>query len=412
MHDISIITRLSRPTADLKAIYDSIHEQFQSFYWLVYVEKAALDIPPHLSELTSKDPRVVVNSDILRDGPADFHFSQSFNHALNTEYVKDSKWWYVCDDDNILHHRLRELIEESPSDIDLIINRINDRRGVHCIDNPKNLTVDRCVGGVDWANAVFSSKFFQEHIRSINTQTKSIDGDMVREYLRCGARVWYSDRVGGYYNHLQYYPNPRAVKVAFVTLDNRPELEWVKLTNKSKEEYCKAHGFDFIFKDKLYYTDKHPVWSKMPCMLDVMQQGYDYVVWLDADAIIANPRLDITGWFDYHDIYYSKDVYGLNFGVFALKNTPTAEAFLRDIEAGHDRFKNTSWREQDAASELLKGKYRDCCKEIPARVWNSYDDVYNHKTVNVYQDGDFILHVPAKGDHYRLDRFSQIVGKY
>ena len=100
------------------------------------------------------------------------------------------------------------------------------------------------------------------------------------------------------------------MKFAIVTLENRPQLNWVQLSNFSKRLYCQNFGFDFIFKDKLYYSDRSAVWSKIPCLLQIMQQDYDYVMWIDSDAIIANPKFNVTTLFDDHDIYYNVDVFG------------------------------------------------------------------------------------------------------
>lgn len=205
------------------------------------------------------------------------------------------------------------------------------------------------------------------------------------------------------------------MKFAIVTLENRPQLNWVQLSNFSKRLYCQNFGFDFIFKDKLYYSDRSAVWSKIPCLLQIMQQDYDYVMWIDSDAIIANPKFNVTTLFDDHDIYYNVDVFGLNFGVFALKNSEISKAFLKDIDNSYNQYKNVNFYEQAAAWNLIKNKYRAYSKEIPARTWNSYDNAYGHRTINVYQKGDFILHLPneqtlnRRRPDYRFHRFMEIM---
>lgn len=205
------------------------------------------------------------------------------------------------------------------------------------------------------------------------------------------------------------------MKFAIVTLENRPQLNWVQLSNLSKRMYCQKHGFDFVFKDKLCCPDRPAVWSKMPCLLQVMSQPYDYVMWVDADAIIANPEFDVTTLFGDADIYYNVDIFGLNFGIFALKNSERSKAFLKDIIDSYEQYKNARFYEQTAAADLINGKYKQYSKEIPARTWNSYDDAYGHKTINVYQQGDFILHLPNeptlnwRRPNYRFHRFVEVL---
>ena len=407
MNTIAIITRFSRPNTDINAIYRSITDPFSDFRWLIYVEKDTIAVPEELEAIACADARVTINKDIPRDGQGDIHFNAAFNHAFNTDIVRGSRWMYVLDDDNIVHPNLKVIIDKAP-DVDLIIVDLNDKRGVHYIDTPRNLAANTCIGHVDYANVLCAPEFFYKHLHRINTQTGASDGELVQSYLKHGARVWYSNTVGGYYNHLQFYPNPpHTDRIAIVTLDNRPTMGWVKLSNISKQQYCRRHGFDFIFKDSLYYSDRHPVWSKMLCMLEVLPH-YDYAVWIDSDAIIANPRIDVSCLFDSRDVYYSRDFFGLNFGVFAVRNTSNGKAFLEDVDSLYQQYDKAKFREQSAAEFLLKGEYKHCAKEIPARCWNSYDDVYGHKTINVYQDGDFILHIPDKDDEYRLKRFKDL----
>lgn len=130
------------------------------------------------------------------------HFSKSIDTALNSEYVKNSKWFYILDDDNILHENLAQIIDKN-RDVDLIINRLIDKRNVDYINNPQNLTVNYCVGHVDWASTVFLSSFFHQHIKHINTQTAAEDGETVRAYLQHNAKTVYTNEIGGYYNYLR-----------------------------------------------------------------------------------------------------------------------------------------------------------------------------------------------------------------
>ena len=200
MKTITFITRLSRSNADIQAIYNSIRDNFDSYYWLVYIERGTIDILSALQEIIDNDNAVFVNNKLVRDGIEDVHFSRAVDDAFNSVYAKDSKWVYVLDDDNIVHEKLSSVIEY---DADLILNRLIDKRGLHCIDNPRNLTVNYCVGHVDWASALFSSEFFQKNIKHIVTKTPADDGITVRLYLEHNARVVYTNEIAGYYNYLR-----------------------------------------------------------------------------------------------------------------------------------------------------------------------------------------------------------------
>ena len=202
MKTISFITRISRTNVNIQAIYDSIISQFENFYWLIYIEANTIETPLTLKELASKDKRIIINTSVKRQNNQDVHFNKSIDVALNSKYVQNSKWFYVLDDDNILHENLSQIIDKN-SDADLIINRLVDKRNVNYINNPQNLTINYCVGHVDWASTVFLSSFFQQHIKHINPQTDASDGETVLAYLQHHAKTVYTNEVGGYYNYLR-----------------------------------------------------------------------------------------------------------------------------------------------------------------------------------------------------------------
>lgn len=202
MKTITFITRLSRSNIDIQAIYNSIKSNFDSYYWLVYIEKGTIAIPDLLQNIKNNDDSVIINTDFIRDGNQDIHFSKAIDEGFNSVYAKNSEWIYVVDDDNIVHNNLSSVINKAIN-VDLIINKVEDKRGVHYLDNPQNLSVNHCVCHVDWANGVFSSEFFSKNIKHIITKTRTSDGITVKLFLEHSARVFYSNEIAGYYNFLR-----------------------------------------------------------------------------------------------------------------------------------------------------------------------------------------------------------------
>ena len=148
-----------------------------------------------------------------------------------------------------------------------------------------------------------------------------------------------------------------------------------------------------------------------------MLQHFDaaeYLVWIDADAIITNLDFDVSGIFNDKDIYMSKDINGWNAGVFAVKTSDIGRSFLERVMDLYPQYRNAGFREQSCMAHLMDcvQPYKDsvCC--IPARTWNSYDPIYG-KTPrdNIFQSGDFILHLPAASKDYRVRRFTEIISK-
>lgn len=66
-------------------------------------------------------------------------------------------------------------------------------------------------------------------------------------------------------------------------------------TLESKQEYAKKHGFDFKHynSNSDFIPEEHPSFTKLKFILNHVD-SYDFIVWLDADAIITNPSINIV----------------------------------------------------------------------------------------------------------------------
>ena len=107
------------------------------------------------------------------------------------------------------------------------------------------------------------------------------------------------------------------MKIAIITFYTDNCSHYAKLSDISKKKYCEKHGYDYIVHNTPF-NRRQPNWNKIEVLLAHFD-NYDMVVWMDADAIIANYDFDISTIFNDKDIYMSKDINGWNNGVFALK---------------------------------------------------------------------------------------------
>lgn len=209
------------------------------------------------------------------------------------------------------------------------------------------------------------------------------------------------------------------MKIALVTMYDENCIRYAEISNESKRRYCELHGYDYVCYDKNLCPDKHPVWAKIPAILNIIDK-YDYVFWVDADAIIANKNFKVETLFGEKDIYVSVDVKGINFGIFAVKNSDVAKNFLNKIYELYPKYHNKVFKEQQAASDLIMNNvfYAKKTEIVDIKKWNCYDDVYPHPINNKFEDGDFILHLPWEKylntiiPDYRVVRFKQIMEKF
>jgi hypothetical protein len=75
-----------------------------------------------------------------------------------------------------------------------------------------------------------------------------------------------------------------------------PGVEMLKLTEARHAEYCKRYGFDYMCLYENPVPEQDPLkgsWGKVRLISDALYDGYDYVVWLDADTLIVDFDADL-----------------------------------------------------------------------------------------------------------------------
>lgn len=82
------------------------------------------------------------------------------------------------------------------------------------------------------------------------------------------------------------------MKVCVVNLTTKEIIEDSYLSNLNKKKYCEKYNLDYRF-----YTGRaskrHAQWDKIQCVLQNLPE-YDYVIWMDSDAIFNNFEISIV----------------------------------------------------------------------------------------------------------------------
>lgn len=111
------------------------------------------------------------------------------------------------------------------------------------------------------------------------------------------------------------------------------------ITLPSFERYAQRHGYDLIITTGLPDAPTVP-WSKPTRVLQALDD-YDFVAWIDVDAVVADDAPDISDrllgtpafqafvWLPYSEGFIAT-------GVWALRRCPQATAFITDCLAQED----------------------------------------------------------------------------
>lgn len=204
-----------------------------------------------------------------------------------------------------------------------------------------------------------------------------------------------------------------AAEIAVITIASGDEYQKsVKLGTESKENYCKRHGYDFIFCDHPLDDARHVYWSKILLAQNVMKDPkYKWVVWLDADTLIMNQDIPLEDLIDENvNFLIGMDWNGINSGVFFIRNCNWSSKFLDEVYSRTDCL-NLRWPEQLAIGKVLneKAEYSTLAKIVPQRLFNSYPEEASSSLMSTYQPGDFLIHFASI---HNLDNLAGCFEKY
>jgi len=182
---------------------------------------------------------------------------------------------------------------------------------------------------------------------------------------------------------------------------------------ETHETYCRAKGYDYLRQTASPPgLGRFAPWYKIPLVFKALRLGYQHVLFIDADAMITNPSIDVQARIaklkGKSVLYLAEDESGANTGVFVLKNEPDAFRFL-DLIWLNDQGPHRLW-EQTALLSLLN-RYRQVRDLVTiadsARDLNSFPpergQFFGKAQPNDWTPGDFVCHFAGLRDDVLAD---------
>jgi hypothetical protein len=129
--------------------------------------------------------------------------------------------------------------------------------------------------------------------------------------------------------------------------------------------YTQKFGYDLRINSDLVVTDRGASWQKIPLIRELFHEGYDFVFWMDADAIFMRYDQDLQ-----EVIEPGKDLYMVNHpipdpflgqmdtpnaGVLLLRNCEWTQNLLQDLWDFEEYIRHPWW--ENAALLDLMGYY-------------------------------------------------------
>lgn len=198
------------------------------------------------------------------------------------------------------------------------------------------------------------------------------------------------------------------------------------LVTPNKLSYAKRHGYEFIDASNLLDTSRPPSWSKILAVRTYLPQN-DWVFWNDADSLVTNPTIGLddiiysicdTNFNEMPDFIVTKDVTGVNAGMFFFRNSSWSLQFL-DLWWNQTSFIRPFGQRKSGDNDALKFLIRSMPDEerrqhirfpemqciFNSNPWHpslrsSHRLMTLTKTVwqGVYSKGDFMVHLAGLND--------------
>jgi hypothetical protein len=121
----------------------------------------------------------------------------------------------------------------------------------------------------------------------------------------------------------------------------------------------------------------------------------DWLFWLDADAVVTNPKIDLAYLARPDaDFVLTCDRVGLNTGAVLVRCCAAARTVLDGLIACRPEFDHPPLHDQNGFAHAL-WKCKERVAILPQRAMNSYPDHPLVERDAVWRPGDFVLHCPG-----------------
>lgn len=182
------------------------------------------------------------------------------------------------------------------------------------------------------------------------------------------------------------------MKIAILSLYTDAHAPLNAITAPLKQSYADRWGYTFINHIGTLDETRPPSWSKIP-LIQRHLTDFDWVYWIDADAMIMNPAIALETYLRDYDLIISQErskshfgTFQLNAGAFFARNRPWTHRFLETVY-GLEQFREHIYWDQAAMWHVLE-QDPDACDHVYVETEPKRFNAFS----NTYSKGDFVFH--------------------
>lgn len=156
----------------------------------------------------------------------------------------------------------------------------------------------------------------------------------------------------------------------------RHNEEMLNVVREWHQAYCDLHGFDYwvIQRSMTSWPMNEKTWERLVLIRKALDEGYDSVIWMDADAIIKKKEVDLREACQGVGACYDEKfpVHHYNCGVMYFENTPKVMEFVTEWRSRYPGglWEGQHWHEQTEFNKMIPS-YPGLIHRLENK-WNSY----------------------------------------
>lgn len=222
----------------------------------------------------------------------------------------------------------------------------------------------------------------------------------------------------------QFLKSPKEQKkICVLSFATGAVRSWANPVFKNNEEYCLKHGYIWKEYGELKDENRPTNWSKIAYILEELKNDYDWIFWIDADAVIMNHSVKLEEFInDDYDFIVTHSPCGWCTGTWFINNNNYSKKLLEYTYSKEEFINHPSGVQVDSAfynAAYEKGGriivrpqtdfnsfphysyYRDFGDfTTEAGVFKFRATYEDYKSIS-FSDGDFILHMAGFNDSGR-----------
>jgi len=146
------------------------------------------------------------------------------------------------------------------------------------------------------------------------------------------------------------------MKIGILSITNESYWPVSDITRHVNVEYASSH--DYVFNMSIHPPAPwaETVWGKITYLKKRLSE-FDWVMWIDADAMVMNHRIKIEDLIakcsPEANLIISSDLHGLNAGVFIIRNCLWSKVLLSAVEDKKDDYLSHKYPEQEAMDSVI-----------------------------------------------------------